>query len=53
MALTIGDCLGHDDVTALIGEGGWPPPGPLGFASAFLTDLWGTYIELTEGLNGL
>ena len=27
--------------------------GPLGFASAFLTDPWGTYIELTEGLSGL
>lgn len=27
--------------------------GALGFASAFLTDPWGTYIELTEGLNGL
>ena len=24
---------------------------PNGFASAFLTDPWGTYIELTEGLN--
>jgi catechol 2,3-dioxygenase-like lactoylglutathione lyase family enzyme len=24
-----------------------------GVASAFLTDPWGTYIELTEGLNGL
>ena len=23
MALTIGDRLGHYDVTALIGEGGW------------------------------
>jgi extradiol dioxygenase family protein len=24
-----------------------------GIASAFLTDPWGTYIELTEGLSGL
>jgi catechol 2,3-dioxygenase-like lactoylglutathione lyase family enzyme len=24
-----------------------------GIASAFLTDPWGTYIELTEGLDGL
>jgi len=27
--------------------------GPSGFGSAFLTDPWGTYIELTEGLDGL
>ena len=27
--------------------------GPSGIASAFLTDPWGTYIELTEGLRGL
>jgi extradiol dioxygenase family protein len=26
---------------------------PSGIASAFLTDPWGTYIELTEGLSGL
>ena len=26
---------------------------PMGFGSAFLTDPWGTYIELTEGLSGL
>ena len=26
---------------------------PSGIATAFLTDPWGTYIELTEGLNGL
>jgi catechol 2,3-dioxygenase-like lactoylglutathione lyase family enzyme len=26
---------------------------PDGIATAFLTDSWGTYIELTEGLNGL
>ena len=26
---------------------------PSGLATAFITDLWGTYIELTEGLNGL
>jgi extradiol dioxygenase family protein len=26
---------------------------PAGIASAFLTDPWGTYIELTEGLSGL
>jgi catechol 2,3-dioxygenase-like lactoylglutathione lyase family enzyme len=26
---------------------------PNGMASAFLTDPWGTFIELTEGLNGL
>jgi catechol 2,3-dioxygenase-like lactoylglutathione lyase family enzyme len=26
---------------------------PNGLASAFLTDPWGTFIELTEGLNGL
>ena len=26
---------------------------PNGVASAFLTDPWGTYIELTEGLSGL
>jgi hypothetical protein len=24
-----------------------------GLATAFLTDPWGTYIELTEGLRGL
>jgi len=27
--------------------------GPSGFGTAFLTDPWGTYIELTEGLRGL
>lgn len=26
---------------------------PSGIATAFLTDPWGTYLELTEGLNGL
>ena len=26
---------------------------PNGLAIAFLTDPWGTYIELTEGLTGL
>jgi extradiol dioxygenase family protein len=26
---------------------------PSGIAVAFLTDPWGTYIELTEGLSGL
>jgi extradiol dioxygenase family protein len=26
---------------------------PSGFGLAFLTDPWGTYIELTEGLRGL
>ena len=27
--------------------------GPRGIGTAFLTDPWGTYIELTEGLSGL
>ena len=36
MPLTVGDSIGHYDVTALIGEGGMgPPPGRETFSGGF------------------
>ena len=44
------DLISRLEASGITMERGYTEVAPLGIAIAFLTDPWGTYIELTEGL---